>query len=433
MWSYNSTRIDAPEPVLAGTRLTLGFVGRGEEKPSPQVGMDAEILGAFSSGNQNSTLAKCSKVAFKAAMGMRSGISLEEAFEAILDGDVFRDVLRSYARRIGAKGFGAGWSGDSRAIDDIFAYENEWTPEMVTAYASSFAQNDPWTRAIAPTGDANNTFIDVSDYVSPQDWERSELYNELLRPNGDDTFWALATAIPFPGGLGGVTFYRGRTQRQFSDRELAILQTDAGDIARLVGLRAAFVRRTAEATCWRSLVDRFASEAFVIDRNLRLLATNALGEKMLRERAGLFASRGYLHACRPAAQRALEAAAAKVAIGRARDAEVVTLGSGHAARRFQMLRVESEGALHRLILLGDVPASLDARVESTLRATYRLSPAEAELIRRLASGENTGEIAESRQVRVDTIRTQYRSAMAKMNAERLIDAILAVRRITHFT
>ena len=83
--------------------------------------------------------------------GMRGiGISLEQAFEAVLDDDVFLDLMRGYARRIGAKGFAAGFSLNGNTVDSIFAYENDWSTDMLADYTAHFAHKDPWTLNITP-------------------------------------------------------------------------------------------------------------------------------------------------------------------------------------------------------------------------------------------------------------------------------------------
>ena len=359
------------------------------------------------------------------------GISLEQAFEAVLDDEVFLDLMRGYAQRIGAKGFAAGFSISGNAVDSIFAYENDWSTDMLADYTAHFAHKDPWTLNIAHQDTARAGFIDVADFVADDQWGRSELYNDLLRANGDDTYRALATCVEIPGGMGGITFYRGRGQERFSDRELAILQADKDDLRHLIGLRAALTRSQAQATNWRDLVDRFSAEAFVLDSRMWLLDCNAMGQEMLESGGGLMVNRGYLYAAHPPSQRALEEAVQRAVNGRASDAQVVTVGSGPSARRFQLLATVGDGPFHRIILLGDLPVELGAQIEQALRLTYRLSPAEAALMRRLASGETPGEVAEARSVSVDTIRTQYRSAMAKMDVDRLNVAILKVRSLSH--
>ena len=152
------------------------------------------------------------------------------------------------------------------AIEHMYLYENTWTDEMVARYHRDFAVRDLWT--IAPLSDPRfDTFVRMTELVSPQTYASSPLWTELLRPNGDDTFYALGLKTRLASGLGGITFYRRETQSDFRENELRELRQDEQVLARLIGIWATIARGASEARSWRAVVDSYAGEIYVVAPN----------------------------------------------------------------------------------------------------------------------------------------------------------------------
>jgi DNA-binding CsgD family transcriptional regulator len=61
-----------------------------------------------------------------------------------------------------------------------------------------------------------------------------------------------------------------------------------------------------------------------------------------------------------------------------------------------------------------------------IRSMFRLAPAEADIVVQLALGADLPEIAASRGVKINTIRTQMASAMVKVGVRRQAELVAAV-------
>ncbi|WP_158610997.1 helix-turn-helix transcriptional regulator [Aurantiacibacter spongiae] len=356
-------------------------------------------------------------------------LALEAAFDAVMDDEALVALFDSYAARIGAKGYAAGWSGGF-AVDEIMVFRNDWSDAMLGEYHERYAANDPWTRAMLASGEgADAEFLLTSDYVSDHEFGDSALYNDLLRANGDDSFRAAALVGPMQGGLCGITFYRGRRQSDFDRARVMTLNEDAEALGRVLALKALLAGRSAQAASWRMLVDRFAGAVFVLTVNGRLLETNRAGERMLERRAPFFASRGAFFASHPATQARLADALLRASIGIEATPLVIAASPGGRSERFHVLAAPNPGGGRRIVLMGEPPARIGEAARALLIAAFALSPAEAAVMARLAEGASAPELAQERGVSVETVRTQYRAATAKMGCEGLGEALSRVRRI----
>lgn len=88
------------------------------------------------------------------------------------------------------------------------------------------------------------------------------------------------------------------------------------------------------------------------------------------------------------------------------------------------------GAASRLALIGILALAQQSRayVDRVAR-TYRLAPSEADIVTRLAFGADLPEIAASRGVSVNTVRSQLVGAKVKMGVHRQPEIVAAVSRL----
>jgi len=85
----------------------------------------------------------------------------------------------------------------------------------------------------------------------------------------------------------------------------------------------------------------------------------------------------------------------------------------------------SHGETLALIAIQDNGQKSQAYVER-IRSMFRLAPAEADIVVQLALGADLPEIAASRGVKINTIRTQMASAMVKVGVRRQAELVAAV-------
>ncbi|NVD45287.1 helix-turn-helix transcriptional regulator [Qipengyuania atrilutea] len=355
-------------------------------------------------------------------------LSFERAYEAVTDDGQFLNILDEVAATIDAKGYAAGWAAHG-LIESMFAIKNDWSADMITDYHTNHAPSDPWAAAVFSAGNFG-TFQNLSQLVPDKKFGASELYNELLRPGGDDTFYAAGLTMPLPdGAAGGVTFYRGRRQGGFDTDAMKALHEIEADLARLVSLKARLHGQSLAGSHWREAVSRLATPAFVLNAEMALVDYNAAAEVILALGRGLTLRRGRLMATFPASHVELESACNAALNGKIGGLSAVRVTCGNIERRFTVLALPNLGGGQRVLLLGDQPEAVGRTQGDLLRLRYRLSPAEATLMCALASGASPQEQALEREVSIETVRTQYRSAVRKMDCKSLTDAIIAVRRI----
>lgn len=329
---------------------------------------------------------------------------------------------------MGAKGYAAGWAGRTH-VESMFAIKNDWSPEMIERYYVEYAASDPWTQAmmrLPPTGQ----FHALGDHVSEQSFENSALFNDLLREGGDDTFHAAGNMFALPsGGAGGLTFYRGKGQAGFAASSLDELNAAGGDLQRLLILKASLHADRIAIASWQDMIDRLLTPVIVLNTGRGIVAANLAAQDILSLGRGLCMRGGKLTAVLPEKQAELETACRSALNAPIDQVATFSLRCGEIARHFTLMCAPNPGGGRRIILLGDQPESLGVGIHALLRCRYRLSPAEADLMVHLANGLSTSDIAERRRVTVDTLRTQYRAAMAKMDCRSLIQAIITVRRM----
>lgn len=355
-------------------------------------------------------------------------LSFERAYEAMTDDEQFVDILDEVAAGVGAKGYAAGWAAHEQ-VESVFAVKNDWSPELIANYHAYYAQSDPWAAAVFAAGNFG-TFQNLSQIVPERQFSASALYNDLLRDGGDDTFYAAGFAMPLSdGAAGGMTFYRGRRQGGFDTDAMKALHEVERDLVRLVSLKARLHGQSLAGSHWREVAARLAAPAFVLDAAMRLVDCNPAGEALLTLARGLTLRRGRLVATLPTSQANLEAACHTALSSTIGNLAAVRMKCGDTDRCFTVLALPNPGGAQRVLLLGDQPETIGKTQGDLLRLRYRLSPAEAALMSALASGASPQEQALEREVSIETIRTQYRSAIRKMECDSLTEAILAVRRM----
>jgi DNA-binding CsgD family transcriptional regulator len=163
--------------------------------------------------------------------------------------------------------------------------------------------------------------------------------------------------------------------------------------------------------------------------NAKVLHANAMAQRILDRRDGLFMMGGKLRAS---------------AGGRDLDAAIISLGTRQPESSFAVPRREGRALFVTLVpgsaqdVLGSAgdtvstlvfvadPDHMPANAASRLRVLYGLSNAEAEIAELLAAGLTVEAIAERRTVSVHTIKTQMKFLMGKLGASRQSDVVRAV-------
>ena len=168
------------------------------------------------------------------------------------------------------------------------------------------------------------------------------------------------------------------------------------------------------------------SVGFVLTNgSAQIVSVNTAGSNYLSAGDGLYDDKGVLCA---------ETAADTMSLRQCIRDAVDNGGSGTLLiRRSREIRphavgiraCRSSGQTLALVIIQDNGQTSPAYVER-VRAMYRLAPAEADIVVQLALGADLPEIAASRGVKINTIRTQMASAMVKVGVRRQAELVAAI-------
>jgi DNA-binding CsgD family transcriptional regulator len=353
----------------------------------------------------------------------------EDIYDALCDDEAFSELPSRLALAFGARSCVIHWHfADGGAA--VLADSGYFSPEQMQRYADEFAALDPWARASAVL-DIKNRPQNLEDIVPAGEFERSEFFNEYIRPMGDDTFHCMGVRIANDWGAGMIAMQRGQKQAPFSDETVRALDRKIPHLRRMLSVRG---RISAEGRTSRQLcdtLDGLGEAVFTTRASGRIIHANAAATAMLREGNILFAQRGLIRTAAAGVdgelQQALHAAAARnepsasalrlpCRAGGAAILSLLPIGSSHGGERLVLLTVTRE-------------SGHDATLEQRLCELFGLSPGEVYLAVRLAEGARLEELADERQVTIGTIRFQVKSIMAKMGCHRQSEVVALVSKL----
>lgn len=353
-------------------------------------------------------------------------ISLEDAYDTLSDEGRFTALIDAFAERLGARTYAGGWA-SSKSVEQLVAFKG-FDDAQVHTYLSKYAPLDPWTLAFLKSP-VYGRFLNMLDYVDPATYARSALYSEFFVPEGLDVFYAVSFTMLTDGTQSGLTFHRGKKDGEFDHDTIAAVNMDAKDLARLFHLKVRMAQLLDKNGDWQDLLSRIDVELYLIDPTGRLVDCNDLGKVALDEERGLTIRTGRIQATDAADKASLQRILLAARENQLEATDGFVIGAGETRRRLTVLPLTGANGAMRLALVGESTKDLNANLENALRALFGLSPTEAAIMLRLANGEGPKEISHSRAVSQETTRTQYRSAMMKMECRTLTEAIIAIRRL----
>lgn len=299
-------------------------------------------------------------------------------------------------------------------LSPLDAFRTDSNPQMMQHYMQEFANNNELSSAVhaLPVG---GIFSD-HEIVGRHRMRRTRVWNEWMAPQ--DMYGGLTSKILASDGSFWVfDMQRGRTQSGFDDGDAALLGSVVPHIARAVK-----IFRNRQITGMMSQVfSQLPFGVILVDPSLRILKANEMAQEILdlplgplraragRLRAGNPLDRVHLQdlvarACARTADGLPGTGGDHVIKGRLQDPAatdlVVTVtplvgqsGSGPA--------LEPCAAVYLRRLTLDLPA----RFDDYIRLLYRLSPREAIIAARLASGLSLKDAAAMEGIAMSTART----------------------------
>jgi DNA-binding CsgD family transcriptional regulator/PAS domain-containing protein len=309
----------------------------------------------------------------------------------------------------------------------------------MAAYAEHYVRHDLWAQMATPER-ADRALL-MHDLVAPAVWERSEIYNDFVRPECN-FFWCLGAAIPLRDGqIGMLGVLRDRTDAHFGTIESAELDVLLPHLRRSLQLTHHLKRMEIDLAQSRAGLDALSIGIVVCNAEGKVQNANRSAEEILRRGDGLLLDAAdSLAVGDPQLQPRLKRLIAQAA----RRAGLEAQGSGGAMRiarsdapPLKVLVAPLPEAQHAALggaggamILIDDPERKAAPAIEALKALFDLTTAEARLARRLAHGDLTApEIAAEFSLSPQTIRTQMKSIHRKMDVSHQAEISAIISRL----
>lgn len=344
---------------------------------------------------------------------MLNSVRVEEIYDAAVDDDAFGQLASRLAEAVGARSGVLHWRYPRDGTEEI-SYSGYFSDTQMASFERDFADCDLWSAMIRRPAHANRAW-NCEELVTPELYERSRIYNEWIRPMGDDTFRCLGASIRTPSGIGEIGFHRAKSQPTFDDETVRAVNAVLVHLERMIAIRS----KLNAAARTNAALDVTAQAVFTLGPQGRVLHYNAAADAMLGRGDGLMLRGDRLVAGAVSDQNALQGAIARAMVAEGAEASALLV---HRAvgppYEVSVASVNKAGLGRQVILLVTDRAVRDPSLETRVRDLYGLTQAEAEVAVRLTEGASVERLSAERGVAIGTVRTQIKSIATKMGCSR---------------
>jgi len=294
----------------------------------------------------------------------------------------------------------------------------DWEPY----YRDGWVQRDPWA-ALATMSLGRSMVAD--DFLPPEKFRATAMYNELFRTIGDDT--ARCTGIVSPTAEDTIIFgiHRPGGDAAFTKENAAKVDTAMVHLRRIFGVRDLIARTMDQFELATTMLESSGKAMLVVDSMLRVRRMTQSAAALFDRRDGVRISFGRIVLEDATAHQRL-LGAVKGVVNRLASPDGALLCPRRSTQLSYRLSVlpAGTGAPGCAILIFDDPTAHKSgdRIRR-FKAAYGLTPAEAAVAKGLAEDQTLDEIAAARGVAKETIRSQVKSVFLKTGVRRQIDLV----------
>jgi len=175
------------------------------------------------------------------------------------------------------------------------------------------------------------------------------------------------------------------------------------------------------------MIDAMGSASITVNREGRILKSNAIAEQVLRRGDGLVQRQGVLSALNPRDAAGLSKAIAKAAAAQEPSVQTASIESVTGAVTFLTVAPlrAAEGPTRALIIFQD-PVIEDNSLALRLQSLFGLTRIEASIAIDIANGLTNADIVIKRGVSYNTVKTQMKTIGAKMGHLRQVEIAATV-------
>jgi DNA-binding CsgD family transcriptional regulator len=372
----------------------------------------------------------------------------DAAAGALAWSDIGRGLLEVFDAATGTIMFGSPAAGER----DIL-FRGDLPLDAVTAYNDHYRNVDLWTTraaaAVMKNGDSPSPRVWTSGTLVPdEEFLRSEFYCDFGRPLG--LRYVVGTVVPIGAAkLMPIGLHRPERAKPFERAHLQMLAHLVPHLRRAMQVRDLMRPHAALALSGLAALDAVANGVLVVDAELRVLVSNAAAEALTGPDGPLRYRRTRSAEARTtvvgAVQRPDEAAltllvrasalagasGGAIALRDAQGVQVVAAVVAPLPGRLIDATGGADGRIHgqAIVLLRDLRSDATRISAELLCDLFRLTHAEAEVVRELMGGSTKEAVAARRNARVTTVRTQVRAILAKTGAVNLRDLERMIARL----
>lgn len=355
-------------------------------------------------------------------------LEIAEIYEAATDGAAFDRLAGTLGERLGARSGVIHWRHRDEDGEEI-SYSGHFSAEQMDAYGRHFGDHDLWAHAIR-AADACNRAWNCAELVAPSDYGASRIYNEWIRPMGDDTYHCVGGLLRLGPIDAEVGFHRGQGQPAFDAADVRVVDEYLVHLRWLVGIRHKLRAADRAEASLAAAQDALGMGVVTMTGDGRVLGCNRRAQAILRRADGLVLRGGRLHTLRTPHRGTLAAAIARAA---ACEGYVGALLVPRAEGGCYELSLTScwSGFRREVQVFVHDPDERDVTLVARLRAMYGLTAAEAEIA--VAIGTTAiGDLAAARGTSVETVRSQIKAISAKLGCKRQLEIVALVAKLPQF-
>ena len=270
-------------------------------------------------------------------------------------------------------------------------------------------------------------------FISDDEIARSQYYQDFIIKRGIP--WWAGLYVPADKEIWCLASLRGTAQGPFGQVDRDLLLRFTQHLSRALTLSRA-VQKT-RTTAMLAILEEMSTASFALAATGKVLAFNSLAQALLGD--GLAISSDCLYAVNPAddlrLQKAISAGIARRPYIEQAPAAVSVRRMGKRPLAVRMLSLSDKlrsafDGLAAIVLVTD-PHNIAASDETTLRALFNLTPAEARLAARMVDGASLREAAESLAIEETTARQYAKQVMAKSDTHRQSEFVALASRLLH--
>jgi len=351
-------------------------------------------------------------------------IRSEDIYQALFDDEAFAALPQKVAELGGGRSAMLFWV-DRQGSITVLSH-SYFTADFLSDYAVMVDQ-DPWVNPVKDQTFIVNRVLVLEEFVSDARFQQSGIYNEVVRKHGDDTFRCIGGKFQTGLGSAQVGVHRGKQSASFEREDAARLGARLGDVFQVLRVRGELAAARAEAAHGQTMIDAMGSASITVNREGRILKSNAIAEQVLRRGDGLVQRQGVLSALNPRDAAGLSKAIAKAAAAQEPSVQTASIESVTGAVTFLTVAPlrAAEGPTRALIIFQD-PVIEDNSLALRLQSLFGLTRIEASIAIDIANGLTNADIVIKRGVSYNTVKTQMKTIGAKMGHLRQVEIAATV-------